>query len=459
MSRVPIRLRLTLVFALAMAVLLTGAGWFVYARVASDLDRALDEQLRARAQDLSALVRRGGSLEPTGGPLIEPGESFAQLIAADGRVLDATAPIGRQRLLSSTELERARSAPVFVDHSSVPGLDEPARMLAVPAGDRVLIAGATRENRAEILRSLLAAFLIGGPLALLLASLAGYALAGAALRPIEAMRRRAAEISTSSLSERLPVPAAHDEVSRLGETLNDMLGRLEDGMTRERRFVADASHELRTPLALLKTELELALRRARSTEELEAAVRSAAESTDRLSRIAEDLLLLARAGQGRLPIDAAPTDVTDLMESVARRFQTRAETEGRRVSVEAGDALVVSADRLRLEQALSNMVDNAFRHGRGGIALTARPRNGTVELHVLDEGAGFPPTFLGQAFERFSRADAGRAGDGTGLGLAIVDTIARAHRGSARAANREGGGADISIVLPATRSRAGAGRP
>jgi signal transduction histidine kinase len=442
-SRLPIRLRLTLVFAVAMVLVLAAAGWFVYARVASDLNRALDEQLRARAQDLSALVRRGGSLGTTGGPFIEPGESFAELIAADGRVLDATEPIGHQSLISRAELAGARREAVFVNRSSVPGLDEPARMLAVPLDGRVLIVGATRENRAEILRSLLAAFLIGAPLALLLASLAGYALAGAALRPIEAMRKRAAEISTSSLAERLPVPSAQDEVSRLGTTLNEMLARLEDGIARERRFVADASHELRTPLALLKTELELALRRARSREELENAVRSAAESTERLSRIAEDLLLLARAEQGRLPLDAAPTDVTDVMATVAERFRSRAESEGRRVSVDADDALVISADRVRLEQALSNIVDNAFRHGRGQITLTAHARSGAAELHVLDEGTGFPPGFVDRAFERFSRADEGRAGDGSGLGLAIVATIARAHRGAARATNREGGGADI----------------
>jgi heavy metal sensor kinase len=448
MSRLPIRLRLTLVFALAMGVVLVAAGWFVYARVGSDLNRALDEQLRSRGQDLSALVDRGGSLEATGGPFIEPGESFAELLAADGRVLDATEPIARQSLLSQTELARARSERIFVNRSSVPGLDEPARMFAFPLEGRVLVVGATRENRAEILRSLLAAFLIGGPLALLIASLAAYALAGAALRPIEAMRKRAAEISTSSLDERLPVPPAHDEVARLGATLNEMLARLEDGIARERRFVADASHELRTPLALLKTELELALRRARSPEELEEAIRSAAESTERLSHIAEDLLLLAQAEQGKLPLNAESMDVTDLLGTVVERFQPRAVTERRAVLVVAGDALVINADRLRLEQALSNLVDNAFRHGGGQITLTAHARDGAAELHVLDEGQGFPNGFLDRAFERFSRADAARGGDGSGLGLAIVATIARAHHGSARAANRDGGGADLSISLP-----------
>jgi signal transduction histidine kinase len=305
-----------------------------------------------------------------------------------------------------------------------------------------LVVGATRENRAEILRSLRTAFLIGGPLALLLASLGGYALAGAALRPIEAMRRRAAEISSSSLDERLPVPEAGDEVARLGATLNEMLARIEGGLARERRFVADASHQLRTPLSLLKTELELALRRARSADELRDALRSAAESSDRLSRLAEDLLLLARAEEGRIPLKAEQTDVADVMQQVADRFGAEVDAQ----------PLVLSADPLRLEQALTNMVDNARRHGSGKVTLTARVRNGTVELHVLDEGPGFPPDFLGRAFERFSRADASAA-DGSGLGLAIVETIARAHGGRALAANRPEGGADVWLALPVSTVR------
>jgi heavy metal sensor kinase len=451
MSRVPIRIRLALVFGLAMALVLAGAGWFVYARVGSDLSSSLDQQLRGRAQDLSVLVRRGGSVGSTGGPLVERGESFAELVGAGGRVLEATPPIGRMLLLRPAELARARDDAVFADRPSVPGLDEGARLLALPvvrSGRRlILVVGATRGDRAETLASLRNAFVIGGPLALLLASLAGYALAGAALRPIEAMRRRAAEISGSSPGERLPVPEAGDEVSRLGRTLNEMLARLEDGLLRERRFVADASHELRTPLALLKTELELALGRARSPEELEDALRSAAASTERLARLADDLLLLARAEQGRLPLKREPVDVLDVLDGVARSFAARAETEGRTVRVDGNGALVLLADRLRLEQALSNLVDNALRHGGGPVVLTAQARGGVAQLRVLDEGAGFPREFAVHALEPFTRAD-GRSGDGSGLGLAIVDTIARAHGGRAGAASRTGGGADVWLELP-----------
>ena len=260
------------------------------------------------------------------------------------------------------------------------------------------------------------------------------------------MRRRAADISASSLDDRLPVPQTQDEVSRLGETLNEMLTRIADGLVRERRFVADASHELRTPLALLKTELELALRHGRSREELEAAIRAAAEDTERLSRIADDLLLLARAEQGRVPIQREPVDVSDVLETVAERFRPRAELEGRSVSVEPGDPLVVSGDRLLLEQALGNLVDNAFHHGSGEVRLSASRQNGTAELHVLDSGKGFPPGFLHRAFEPFSRAQKVDT-DGSGLGLAIVQTIADAHDGTARAANGDRGGADVWITL------------
>ena len=132
MKRLPIRLRLTLVFSLAMALVLAGAGWFAYARVSTDLSRALDQQLRGRVQDLSALIRRGGSLGITDGRLVEQGESFAQLLTRDGRIVDATPPLRRAALLHPDELARARRGPLFINRPSVPGLDEPARILAVP---------------------------------------------------------------------------------------------------------------------------------------------------------------------------------------------------------------------------------------------------------------------------------------------------------------------------------------
>jgi signal transduction histidine kinase len=309
----------------------------------------------------------------------------------------------------------------------------------------VLVVGATRENRAETLRSLRTELLIAGPLALVLATLLGYLLAGAGLRTVEAMRARAASISADRPGERLPVPRSGDELERLGETLNQMLARLEAALERERGFVADAAHELRTPLAVLRAELDYALRYAESEDELRAALRTASEETDRLVQLAGDLLLIATAEEGRIPLRTEPLDARELLESVRNRFASRAEAQGPPIAIAAPPELTFYGDRLRLEQALGNLVDNALRYGGGPLTLLATEVDMHIELRVRDEGPGFPPEFLPRAFQRFTRPDAHRSGPGAGLGLAIVETIARAHHGEATAANRPDGGADVTI--------------
>jgi two-component system OmpR family sensor kinase len=231
-----------------------------------------------------------------------------------------------------------------------------------------------------------------------------------------------------------------------------MLDRLDAAFARERAFVADASHELRTPLAILRTELELALRGDREREDLEAAIQSAAEETDRLSALAEDLLVIARADQGQLPIRRQSLYADDLLETLARRFAARTTAEQRRLLADPAPGVQFDGDPVRLEQALANMIENALRYGRGPIRLSAEPSDGTVALHVRDEGPGFPPEFLPSAFERFSRADEARSRGGTGLGLAITAAIATAHGGRAGAANAAGGGADVWLELPDGRS-------
>jgi two-component system OmpR family sensor kinase len=173
------------------------------------------------------------------------------------------------------------------------------------------------------------------------------------------------------------------------------------------------------------------------------------EETDRLVQLAEDLLVIARFDQGHLPVRLAPIEVDDVMADVRARFAVRSRETHRDLIAEAPDGLSLTADRERLRQALGNMVDNAFRHGRGTVRVSARQSNSHVELHVSDEGPGFPDDFLDAAFERFTRADEGRGRGGTGLGLAIVDAIASAHRGKAGVSNRPEGGADVWLELPA----------
>jgi heavy metal sensor kinase len=455
LTRVPIRIRIAAAFAIAMAAVLTATGFFLYARLSSHLTTALDHNLLVRAQDVTALISRPGATlaHEASGQFVERGESYAQLLTPDGKVLDATTPLGRTRLLTADELARARRETVYADRESVPGLDEPSRLLATPierGGRRLILAvGATRQDRVEALASLRNELVIAGPAALVLATVAGYLLAGLSLRPVESMRRRAAEISADTPGERLPVPPTGDELERLGETLNEMLARLESALEREREFVADAGHELRTPLALLRTELELALRHAESPDELHEAVRRSSVEVDRLVQLAEDLLLIARSDRGRLPLRLEPVEARDLLATVVHRFEWRAQEAGRALVAEGANGVSLEGDRLRLEQALGNLVDNALRHGAGTVRLSAAPVDGLVELHVTDEGGGFPPAFLDGAFERFTRADHARTEGGAGLGLSIVRAIAEAHGGSAHASNREHGGADVWVAVPA----------
>jgi signal transduction histidine kinase len=454
LRRLPIRLRVSAAFAVAMAAVLVLSGSILYFRVGSHLSAALDRQLRLRANDLAVLVSRPGTplAAEHRSRFVETGETYAQVLDGRGRVVDATGPLGRVSVLSGADLRAALAGEIFTNRGSVPGLDEPSRIFATHVTRRgrrlVLVVGVTREDRAETLRSLRDELLIAGPIALLLATLAGYGLAGLALRPVESMRRRAAAISAERPGERLPVPETRDELERLAETLNAMLARLEDALTRERTFVADAGHELRTPLALLRMELELALRHGESETELRDALRRSSEEVDRLAQLAEALLLIARSDRGHLELRLEELEASELLDTIVARFEWRAREAGRPVTASAAPGLRLRGDRMRLEQALGNLVENALRYGDGEVTLSARGDYGSVELHVRDEGAGFPPDFISDAFTRFARSSQGRSGTGSGLGLSIVRTIAEAHEGNAQASNPAGGGADVWLSLP-----------
>jgi len=263
LTRVPIRVRLALAFAVAMAAVLVGTGLLLHARLGSSLDEAINSGLEARLADAAVVA---AAAEPQLGDTADPEESFAQVLATDGAIIDATSGAGGGPVLSAEELAALRpGAAKSFERNTATGLEGRARLLAfavdAPQGRRVVVVGASLRDRDEALQGLRTQLYVVGPLALVLASLLGYGIATAALRPVDAMRAEAAAISAAEPGRRLPVPPARDEISRLAETLNAMLDRLQTALERERGFVADASHELRTPLAVLRAELELALRR------------------------------------------------------------------------------------------------------------------------------------------------------------------------------------------------------
>ncbi len=451
-SRIPIRVRLTLVFALAMAGVLAVVGAVLYERLGSAITQQIDDRLQVRTNALSTLVTRADLQAALSEPGLSADDAFARIIAPSGVVLAASPGF---RIPPVPAMPREGSSFAEFDVIEPDGDQEPARALTTRVsrsdGSYVLVVGESLTDRRDALRSLIAQMWVLGPIALLVASLLGYLVSRAALRPVEQMRLRAESIGAEDPGARLPLPESADEVQRLGETLNAMLDRLDAGLRRERRFVADASHELRTPLALLQTELELATRRARSPEELQAAIESAKEEVERLVRLAEDLLVLASADEGRLPLRPTELDAQELLDSVARRFAARAALEGRTIAVDVPKDTIIRGDRLRLDQALGNLVDNALRDGEGTIRLRAVSANGSIELRISDAGKGIPEALLPTVFERFTRADGTRTRGAAGLGLAIVRAIAVAHGGSASAVNRPDGGAEVTLSLPAPR--------
>ena len=320
--------------------------------------------------------------------------------------------------------------------------EENTRILSRPASPSTIVAvAASMRQRERTLETLSGVLLIGLPIALLLASLAGYAVAAGALRHVDRMRGHAADISEATSDARLPLPAAHDEIHRLGKTLNDMLTRISAAAEQEREFVSNASHELRTPLAILKAEIDVALHPDAEPSEWHYALVSAGEETDRLAQLAENLLMIARGEEGELA-DLEEVTLRDFCERIAAHFDAK-------VVLTIDPDLRVLAQPLALDRALTNLVDNALRYGAEPIEITTRPRGEWIELHIIDQGAGFADDYLPRAFERFSRPTGARTG-GAGLGLSLVEAVAHTHGGEAGAANAPGG-TDVWLTLPRAR--------
>jgi two-component system OmpR family sensor kinase len=450
---VPIRLRLTIVFTLTMAVLLTVTGGFLYFRLGAEMLRTVDAALLSEADAVAAGIGQQGAAfgAPDAAGTRALG-SFAQVLGPRGTVLETSPAVGGSPAVPAAMLARIHG-PAYIDRV-VHGIRGTARILVVPQEGVWVVTGTSLQNRDDMLSQLLVLMLAGGPVTLAVASAAGWAVAGAALRPVERMSREAAAISVSEPGRRLPIPAGRDEIARLGNTLNAMLGRLEAAFDRERRFVDDASHELRTPLAVLKAELDLAQSRPRTGQELQAAVRSAAEEADRLTALAETLLVFSRAEAGRMPLHRQQTRLDELLQDACSALAVRAAAAGVQVRV-VRHGVTAFVDPVRVRQAVENVVANALGHTpRGGHVRVSATRDGdAVRLTVEDTGAGFDPAFLPRAFDPFARGPAEKAGSGqgAGLGLAIVRATAEAHGGRAAAANRGEGGARVTLFLHAAR--------
>ncbi len=454
----PIRIRLALSFALVTCVLF-GIGGLLFARsFRSGLEKSLEPGLRAQAGAIANDLER---IDPTtelsgSGPVgaISTRDLVAQVLTPSGRVEAATQEAGRRPVLSRATIVRAARGDVFANAEVGPE-PEPFRVVATStttsAGRRVVLVATSLEPTNEAVARVHDGLLIGGASAIVLAGLGGWFLAAAALRPVERMRRETASISEHDATSRLDVPNTRDEIASLAKTMNDLLGRLQGVLARQREFVADASHELRTPIAILRTELELAGRPQRTPAELLDAVGHATHETERLVQLTEELLFLARSdGPTDEHLEGVP--LGRLLERAVRDIKTRADARCVRMELQQEQELRIVIDPEHIRRGVDNMLANALRYSPAGSTLTLRVRaaHDAVAIDVLDQGPGFPPAFLPHAFERFRRADEARSrGDGgTGLGLAIVLAVAEAHGGTATAANLPDGGAIVTMTIP-----------
>lgn len=425
-------------------------------------DRAVRSQVIDQARGTGQVVERELEAGATPAEAVRASlGAFAvvQVVDAGGKVLAASPDLGSAPRLRSGE--PARPSPdvegTDADEMGLDVDDGPLLVLAreahTPSGVLTVLAAGSLAPVERSTRSAAKLAVVGVPLAALLAAFATYAFTGRALRPVERIRASVAALTDRDLDRRVAVPAAHDEIGRLARTMNDMLGRLQAARTAQRRFVADAGHELRSPLATIMARLELAQRRGPSNDDVVAMLPEA----QRMARLVDDLLLLARADERGLRLDRAEVDLDDVVEAEVGRRRERAgvDVSGETVPVR------VHGDRARLARAVGNLVDNAVRHARSRVVVRLRSAGGSALLEVIDDGPGIPLAERRRVFERFVRLDDARARDsgGTGLGLAIVAEVVTVHGGRVEAGEAEGGGARLAVVLPAQHPVVSAAEP
>jgi len=438
-----VRARLTLVSAIGAAAALGVCLALLYVTLERELAAALDAGLSARSGDLVAAARAGELPVVARDPL-------AQLYAANGTMLVSSPSLGDRRLLPADEARRLQTR--NLDTRSLPAGRDAAstavRVLSTRLADgRVLSVGVSAEPLQDTRRRLLRVLLLAAPFLICVLAATTWLVVRAALRPVDVLTREAVAISSLEADRPLPTVPGDDEIARLASTLDDMLARLRVAFERERAFIDDASHELRSPIAVLRGEIELALSATGDPAEVERSLRAALSEAERLSRLAEDLLLLARERAGSLVVRQEPVDLVDLAATEARRLEP---VLGLRIRV-SGDPAVVQGDADRLRQLLANLAHNSATAGSTTVRVHVTADRASATLQVADDGPGFPPSVQHSAFERFARGDHARTpgASGAGLGLSIVRAVVAAHGGAVEARNGEPlGGAVVTVRLP-----------
>ena len=449
MQRLSIRARSTLIAAAIVGVsLLIGSIamiWVLRSTLQDNLDMTLQQQATETAISLGAGATPA---ELVGGQSDEAfvwiGTSTGELLAVGGSLVPVESPIalagqGVQTIdLIVEEFHQGKSAAEIER--------ERLRVASASAPDgTVVLVASELESVTRPVAAVSSALLIGVPLVVALAAAVAWLNTGRALRPVEEIRSRASQISGSTLSDRVPVPAATDEIHHLAETMNSMLERIEHHSDSMRQFTADASHELKSPIANIRAIVDTADLAADPT----ASKARLAHEADRLGNLVENLLYLAASDEGRAPrMNRTSVNLDDLIFDEA---EILASAGAIRIDIDGVEPVVIEADREMLRRVIRNLGENALRHARSTVWIGVSEVGDNIAVLVSDDGDGVAPVDQRRIFERFTRLDAARdrQSGGSGLGLSIVQSIAAAHGGSISVQERGGGGAAFTLMLPA----------
>jgi len=455
-----IRLRLTSWYAVALTVVLVGYATAVYFFLRQDLSRDLDRQVHDDYEAAEANVevapdgeiRWRASLEETEGA---GDDRWIEVRARDGGLIHRRSPSRGSRAPDLPEAGLDRVGAQSLDLA--PGVRVRLYQGEHRVGDQVVVVRAARSEvgmRGQLSRLWLVLALTL-PLGVGLASIDGYLIAWRALEPLARMVRQARGITAEHLHERLPVDHPDDELGQLGAAFNEVFARLERSFDQLRRFTADASHELRTPLTALRAVGEVGLRDDAGAEALREVIGSMLEEVDRLTRLVDALLQLARAEGGRITLALEPIALRQLAQEAAAQVGVLAEERGQSIRIEGSDG-VVRADAVVLRQAIVNLLHNAIKYAPAGsaISLIAETRGESAELCVTDVGPGIPPDEQERVFERFYRGDPARGVGGFGLGLAMARWAVQAHGGTILLESEPGVGSTFRIRLPLSAAAA-----
>ena len=456
------RLKFTLYYLALLTAVLIFFGVAIYAYIARGLVNIIDTSLAASSRSIESRLQLGEMPEHS-----SPGEEemmiaplMFQIINEFGDIVDEQYMMKAYRLpINISELQQFQDNQLHVSTINLAS-GEQLRIATLRTTDKLnqsmfVRVGQSLRPLQKARRQLLLLLALAGPAALLMGSYGGLLLANQALRPVDRLTRAAKEIEAGDLAKRVHVPAKMDELGRLAITFNRMISRLQAAFERQRQFTADASHELRTPLAVMRGDIEIALRRNRSADEYQEVLASNLEEIIRLSRLVEDLLMLARADAGPADLHFEPMNIGDLCSQVVDYLAPLAEVKNQALAYQsdAKAELTIKGDAQRLKQMLLNLLDNAIKYTPDGgrITLTLMKDNKDAVMMISDTGRGIPAEDIPHIFERFfrhSRSTSDKTVQGSGLGLSIVKWIIDSHQGTIIAENNSAGGTKFTVRLP-----------